>query len=153
MAKQSAGLLFYRVHNKITEFFLVHPGGPFFSKKEAGWWTIPKGELQNDELPLDAAIREFREETGTSVDGDFIPLSPIVQKGGKKVFCWAVEGNIDTTKVVSNTFEMLWPPRSGLMKVFPEVDKCGWFTLIEAKQLINEKQAAFLDELIGILKK
>ena len=137
----------YRNENRERQVFLVHPGGPFFAKKDAGWWTIPKGEIKEKELPLDAAIREFREETGHIAKGDFIPLDPIIQKGGKKVFCWALEGNIDTAKAESNTFGLMWPPGSGLIKTFPENDKFSWYTIEEAKKVINERQIAFLEEL------
>jgi len=149
--KQSAGILLYRGKPETIDFLLVHPGGPFFAKKHEGWWTIPKGELLPDELPLDAAIREFIEETGYTVSGTFIELQPIVQKAGKKVFCWASEGTIEPADIVSNTFEIEWPPRSGKMRSFPEIDKAGWFKYEEAVKLINEKQSAFLDELISIL--
>lgn len=149
--KQSAGILLYRSNKGGLQFFLVHPGGPFFAKKHEGWWTVPKGELLPDELPLQAAIREFKEETGYTVTNVFTPLQPIVQKGGKKVFCWAAEGTIEVSDVVSNTFEMDWPPKSGIKKQFPEIDKAAWFNYEEAVKLINERQVAFLDELISIL--
>jgi predicted NUDIX family NTP pyrophosphohydrolase len=147
--KQSAGILLYRKSADDIEFFLIHPGGPFYRKKEEGWWSIPKGELLSDEDPLDAAIREFEEETGYKPSGTFTELAPIVQKGGKKVYCWANEGNIDAATIVSNTFEMEWPPKSGKYASFPEVDKAGWFNFNDAKLLINERQAAFLEELTG----
>jgi len=149
--KQSAGILLYRETHEALEFFLVHPGGPFFAKKNEGWWTVPKGELLPDELPLHAAIREFKEETGYTVTSTFIELQPIVQKAGKKVFCWAAEGTLQPTDIVSNTFEMEWPPKSGKIKSFPEIDKAGWFNYEEAVELINERQVAFLNELISIL--
>jgi len=149
--KQSAGILLFRKINKEPEFFLVHPGGPFFSRKNEGWWTIPKGELLKDEQPLDAAIREFEEETGYCPAGEFIPLQAIKQKGGKVVLCWAAEGDLDAELITSNTFELEWPPRTGKMKIFPEIDKAGWFNLATAGMLINEKQAAFLQELSELL--
>ena len=149
--KQSAGILLFRKINNQIEFFLVHPGGPFFARKDKGWWTVPKGEFILPELPLSAAIREFKEETGSDLTGDFISLQPIVQKGGKQVLCWAVEGDIDPSKIISNTFEIEWPPRSGKMKVFPEIDKAGWFTKEEAKELINERQTAFINELVSLV--
>ena len=148
--KQSAGILLYRETHENLEFFLVHPGGPFFAKKNEGWWTVPKGELLPDELPLHAAIREFKEETGYTVTNTFIELQPIMQKGGKKVFCWAAEGTLQPTDIVSNTFEIEWPPKSGKIKSFPEIDKAGWFNYEEAVELINERQVAFLNELISI---
>ena len=147
--KVSAGLLLFRNLNNFLEFFLVHPGGPFFAKKDAGWWTVPKGELLANEEPLTAAIREFTEETGVKPSGDFTELNPITQKGGKKVLCWAIEFNVDASQVVSNTFEMEWPPRSGRKKTFPEVDKASWFKYDEAVKLINEKQIPFLDEVVN----
>ncbi len=150
--KQSAGLLLFRKRNNEVEFFLVHPGGPFFAKKSAGFWTIPKGELLADENPLDAAVREFKEEIGLQMDGEFLALHPIVQKGGKKVLCWAVEGDFDPVKIISNTFDIEWPPKSGKMKSYPEIDQAVWVNYSGAKQLINERQSSFLDQLILILK-
>ena len=147
--KQSAGILLYKTLGAEPEFFLVHPGGPFFAKKNEGWWTIPKGELLADEEPLDAAIREFEEETGYKPQGPFTALQPIVQKGGKQVLCWAAEGDLDSTAITCNTFEIEWPPKSGKLRTFPEVDKAAWYTLSEAKILINERQIAFLEELTG----
>ena len=149
--KQSAGILLYRLENKTLEIFLVHPGGPFFAKKDAHVWSIPKGEFNEEEEPLDVAKREFEEETGQKIKGDFLALKPIKQKGGKTVFAWAVEGNIDISKIVSNTFTIEWPPKSGKMKAFPEIDKGEWFTLSIAKEKINESQAALLDELLSKL--
>ncbi|MEL1246258.1 NUDIX domain-containing protein [Flavobacterium sp. DGU11] len=150
--KQSAGILLYRIEEGETQFFLVHPGGPFFAKKNEGWWTIPKGELLEDESPVEAAVREFKEETGYRPQEPFIALEPITQKAGKKVFCWAAKGDLDASKITSNTFEMEWPPKTGRKAVYPEVDKAGWFALAEAKILINERQGALLDELATILK-
>jgi len=144
--KQSAGILLYRISEKRLEFFLVHPGGPFFQNKDVGWWSVPKGEIPPDEKPIDTAIREFDEETGYKPSGNFIVLNPVVQKGGKQVFCWAVKGDLDPKVITCNTFELEWPPKSGKMKAFAEVDKGGWFTYEEAKRLINEKQVSFLNE-------
>lgn len=146
--KQSAGILLYRKNKKITEYFLVHPGGPFFRTKDAGWWSIPKGEIAPGEAPLQAAIREFEEETGYRPEGKFLPLQPIRQKGGKQVLCWATEGDLDPEKIVSNVFETEWPPHSGKTKTFPEVDRAAWFDADTAKQMINPQQAAFIDELL-----
>lgn len=146
MAKQSAGILLYR-RNKGLEVFLVHPGGPFFLKKDLGSWSIPKGEWTKGEDALAAAVREFKEETGTDLDGDFVALTPIRQKGGKTVYAWALEGNIDAGHIVSNTFSLQWPPRSGKQQEFPEVDRAGWFGVEEAKQKINEAQTGFIAEL------
>lgn len=149
MAKQSAGILLYRKKNGYLEVFLVHPGGPFYLKKDAGAWSIPKGEFLDGEDPLIAAKREFFEETGQTVEGDFTELLPVQQKGGKKVYAWAVEGDIDHETIVSNTFEMEWPPKSGKMKGFPEVDRAGWFSVEEAKVKIIEAQAILIDNLAG----
>jgi len=150
--KKSAGILLFRKSKLATEFFLVHPGGPFFAKKNEGWWTIPKGELLEAEDPLDAALREFEEETGYRPSGDFIPLQAIQQKGGKTVLCWAAEGDLDADAIKSNTFEIEWPPRSGKMKSFPEVDHAAWYTLAEAAVMINERQKSFLEELTAIIR-
>ena len=149
--KQSAGILLYRNTGPETEFFLVHPGGPFFAKKNEGWWTIPKGELLPDESPLDCAVREFEEETGHKPHPPFTELEPITQKGGKKVLCFAAEGNLNADTIVSNTFTIEWPPKSGKMKDFPEIGKAGWFAMAEAKILINERQANFLEQVIVLL--
>lgn len=149
--KKSAGILLFRRTALGIQFFLVHPGGPFFAKKDAGSWTIPKGEIIPPEDPLETAVREFREETGTHLDGPFVPLDAIVQKGGKQVLCWAVEADLNPADVMSNTFELEWPPRSGKRVSFPEIDKSGWFTLREAKQLINERQIPLLEQLVKSL--
>ncbi|HTE25694.1 NUDIX domain-containing protein [Flavitalea sp.] len=149
--KRSAGILLYKVNNSNEiEFFLVHPGGPFFAKKDNGYWTIPKGEIEPDEDPMKTAKREFEEETGTKPTGSFISLGEIKQKGGKIVEAWAVEGDLDTAKIRSNTFEIEWPPKSGKRKSFPEVDKAGWFKLEEAKEKINEAQSVFLIRLADL---
>jgi predicted NUDIX family NTP pyrophosphohydrolase len=145
---KSAGILLFRKNNKKIEFFLVHPGGPFWAKKDAGAWSIPKGEYGDDEDALVAARREFKEETGQSIDGEFIELKPLKQKGGKIVQAFAVDGDIDADNIQSNTFEMEWPPKSGKRRSFPEVDKAGWFDADTAKQKINEKQAAMIDEVL-----
>jgi len=150
MAKQSAGILLHRKVDSELQVFLVHPGGPFFAKKDEGAWSIPKGEFLDDEDALAAAKREFLEETGRAVEGEFIPLTSIQQKGGKKVLAWAVEGNIDHENIVSNTFEMEWPPRSGKKKTFPEIDKAGWFSIKEALIKINVAQAKLIEELATI---
>ncbi|HWV70700.1 MAG TPA: NUDIX domain-containing protein [Pseudosphingobacterium sp.] len=148
--KRSAGILLVRSIDKELAFFLVHPGGPFFQRKHEGWWTIPKGEILLNEDPLSAAIREFEEETGSQLKGVFHPLTTIKQKGGKEVLCWMIKGNLDPSTVKSNNFEIEWPPKSGLRKQFPEIDKAGWFDYSEAKVLINIKQIPFLDEAIQL---
>lgn len=153
MAKKSAGLLLFRIQNKIPQVFLVHPGGPFWAKKDDGAWSIPKGEFEGDEEPLAAAKREFGEETGIKISGEFIELSPVKQKSGKIVYAWAVEGNLDPATIKSNEFEIEWPPKSGKMKTFPEIDKADWFGLHQAKTKIIASQAAFIDRLTDILLK
>ena len=147
MAKVSAGLLMYRVRGRVLEVFLAHPGGPFFEKKDTGVWGIPKGEIDEGEDALTAAQREFEEETGFKAQGEFLPLTPVTQKGGKIVQAWAVEGDCDPTQMKSNMFTMEWPPHSGRQQEFPEVDRARWFSIAEAKQKINPAQIAFLDEL------
>jgi Predicted NTP pyrophosphohydrolase len=147
MPKTSAGILMFRRNSESIELFLIHPGGPFWARKDVGAWSIPKGEYGPGEEPLDAARREFNEETGSTVHGDFIPLPPIKQKGGKIVSAWAVEGDIDAASIKSNTFSMEWPPKSGRQAEFPEVDKAGWFSPAEARQKINPAQAVFIDAL------
>lgn len=149
--KQSAGLLLFKQHEGELLFFLVHPGGPFFAKKDSGLWTVPKGEVVAGENHLDTAIREFSEETGSIPSGDFIELTSITQKGGKQVSCWAFEGDIDIDKAVSNTFDLEWPPKSGHVKKFPEVDRYGWFCFENALLMINERQQPFLIELKKLL--
>ena len=147
MRKQSAGILLYRKNGGTFQVFLVHPGGPFFMNKDDGSWSIPKGEFLDDEDPLEAAKREFEEETGKVITGKFIPLNPITQKGGKTVLAWAVEGDIDPAIIKSNHFEIEWPPRSGKQKSFPEIDRAAWFDLDIAKIKINAAQADFIKEL------
>lgn len=148
MAKQSAGILLYRKIHKTLEVLLVFPGGPFFSlKKDAGKWTVPKGEFTEEEAPLHAAIREMEEETGFRPEGDFIELTPIKQKGGKIVHCWALESDLDVSAIISNTFELEWPPRSGKKKSYPEIAEAAWFTIKAAKEKINERQLPLLEAL------
>jgi predicted NUDIX family NTP pyrophosphohydrolase/flavin-binding protein dodecin len=147
MAKESAGILLYRQRGGATEVFLIHPGGPFWKKKDEGAWSIPKGEANEGEDRLAAAIREFAEETGTTVAGDFQALSPIKQAGGKWVYAWALAGDLDPATLTSNEFEMEWPLRSGKRVRFPEVDRGAWFALAEARSKINKGQAALLDAL------
>lgn len=150
--RKSAGLLMYRLRDEIQEYFLVHPGGPFWANKDLGAWSIPKGEFEDTEDPLEAAIREFGEETGTVPEGNFLPLPPVVQKAGKMVLAWAVEGNIDAERIESNQYKVQWPPKSGKWRSYPEVDKAGWFTETEAREKINPAQAAFIDALQMALK-
>jgi predicted NUDIX family NTP pyrophosphohydrolase len=145
--KASAGLLLYRGSPQGLEVLLVHPGGPFWKKKDAGAWSIPKGEYGEDEDPLAAARREFEEETGAAVEGEFLPLTPIRQKGGKQVLAWAVRADFDPSVLRSNLFSMEWPPRSGRQQEFPEVDRAEWFPLDAAREKILESQKPLLDEL------
>ena len=147
MPKKSAGIILYRIQNDLLEILLVHPGGPFWAKKDDGAWTIPKGEFDDDEDPLDAAKREFEEETGQKVSGKFIELSPVKQKSGKLIYAWAVKGEMDPATIKSNEFEIEWPPRSGKKKSFPEIDKAGWFNLKEAQKKIIEGQFVLIKEL------
>ncbi len=146
--KKSAGILLYRFKNNSLEIFLVHPGGPFWAKKDLGSWSIPKGEFQDEEDALHAAKREFFEETGMKLTGDCMELKPIKQKSGKTVYAWAVKGDIDSDKIISNTFEIEWPPASGKQQAFPEIDRGGWFSISEAKEKINESQCALINELV-----
>jgi predicted NUDIX family NTP pyrophosphohydrolase len=139
MPKQSAGILLYRKADQI-EVLLVHPGGPFFSRKDLAVWSVPKGEYEEAEDPFQAALREFQEETGQQVRGDFVPLDPVKQRSGKVVTAWAVEGNMDATNIVSNYFEMIWPPKSQQIQSFPEVDRADWFPLELAREKINPGQ-------------
>lgn len=153
MAKKSAGLLIYRRQQlqkaERTEWqvLLVHPGGPFWQKKDAGAWSIPKGEFTESEDPLSAAIRETKEETGFSAVGKLVELSPVKQKSGKIVYAWASEADFDLLRLQSNFFEMEWPPRSGKTTSFPEIDRAGWFGLDEAAGKMLEYQLPLLEEL------
>jgi predicted NUDIX family NTP pyrophosphohydrolase len=151
MARQSSGILLYRFSGKQLQFLLVHPGGPFFRNKDEGSWSIVKGEFMDDEDPLNAAKREFFEETGQPINGKFIELEPIVQKGGKKVYAWAVEADIDPGELRSNLFEIEWPPKSGRKESFPEIDRAAWFGAETAKIKINAAQLSLLEGLSHIL--
>lgn len=147
MAKRSAGLLLFRLKSGQPEVLLVHPGGPYWAKKDDGAWTIPKGEYTEDEEPLAAARREFEEETGTRLEGDVIPLGSVRQPSGKLVTAFAMEGDLDATAIRSITFSMEWPPRSGRMQDFPEVDRAGWFRKEEAERKILRGQLPILEAL------
>lgn len=149
--RQSAGLLLYRIERQSLLVLLVHPGGPFWARKDAGSWTIPKGEPGPDEDLLEAARREFAEETGCSLTAPAQRLEPVKQKGGKIVYAWAVEGDFDPGTLQSNTFEMEWPPRSGQFRQFPEVDQAAWFTPEEARAKILPAQVPFIDQLVALL--
>ncbi len=147
MAKRSAGLLLYRHRAGELQVLLVHPGGPFWRRKDAGAWSIPKGEFGADEEALGAAKREFAEEIGVEPRGEFLELAPVTQRGGKVVHAWAVEGDLDPSSIRSNTFEMEWPPRSGKRQKFPEIDRAAFFDIAEAKRKINPGQLPLIHEL------
>ena len=150
-SKRSAGLLMYRRRDAALAVLLVHPGGPFWAKKDLGAWSIPKGEYAQDEAPLAAAQREFTEETGGEAHGDFVPLGEVRQSGGKHVSAWAVDGDFDPATLVSSSFEMEWPPRSGRRRSFPEVDRADWFSLDDARENILAGQRPFVDRLEKLL--
>ena len=152
MAKRSAGLLLYRRQDEWIEVFLVHPGGPFWAKKDLGAWSIPKGEYSDGEDPLGAARREFQEETGFPAPPDAVALGDLKQAGGKIVAAWAAEGDCDPAKLVSNVCEIEWPPRSGRTIEIPEVDRAGWFSIDEARRKILPSQFPFLDRLVSALR-
>jgi predicted NUDIX family NTP pyrophosphohydrolase len=151
MAKMSAGLLLYRQGTDGLEVLLVHPGGPLWARKDDGAWSIPKGEIADGEGPLPAAQREFEEETGGRPSGEFIPLEPLKQPGGKLVYAWVVGADFDPATLRSNTFSMEWPPRSGRHSDFPEVDRAAWFGIHEARRKILKGQAGFLDQVIRLV--
>ena len=147
MPKKSAGLLLYRKVRGSVEVFLVHPGGPFWANKDDGAWSIPKGEFDEGEEPLDAAKREFREETGLVAEGEFQPLKPVRQRSGKIVYAWAVHLDLNAAAVTSNTFSMEWPRGSGRMQEFPEIDRADWFNIDLARRKILKGQLGLLDQL------
>ena len=152
MPKQSAGLLLFKKDDTGLQVLLVHPGGPFWRNKDKGSWTIPKGEFTGEEDPLAAAKREFEEETGgPPPQGDYIPLKAIKQKNGKTVHVWAVAGDFDSANLISNTFLLEWPPKSGRKKEFPEVDRAAWFDPETAKQKMLSGQPNLIDQLLAIL--
>lgn len=152
MPKTSAGLILFRMRNDSLEVLLVHPGGPFWSKKDDGAWFIPKGELAQGEEPLVGARREFEEETGMKPEGDFLPLGTVKQKSGKIIHAWAFAGDCDPASLRSNTFSIEWPPKSGKMREFPEVDSAGFFTAAQAKVKMHPVEFPLLtrlQELVG----
>jgi predicted NUDIX family NTP pyrophosphohydrolase len=150
MARTSAGLLLFRRKDAHLEVLLVHPGGPLWATKDEGAWSIPKGEIASGEDPLSAARREFEEELGSAVSGEFVELSPIRQASGKLVHSWAVEADFDPATLHSGTFSMEWPPRSGRQQHFPEVDRAEWFAIDDARRKINKAQIALLDQLSSL---
>lgn len=145
--KKTAGILLFRLADERPVVFLVHPGGPFWVKKDEGSWSIPKGEFGEDENPLDAARRELQEETGILAEGSFIELTPVRQKSGKIIYPWALQQDADPLSITSNFFEMEWPPKSGIKQSFPEIDRAAWFEFPEAKKKLVPGQVAILDEL------
>jgi predicted NUDIX family NTP pyrophosphohydrolase len=147
MATRSAGIVLYRGGAKGVEFLLVHPGGPYWASKDEGVWSVPKGEYGEGEDALQVARRELEEETGMRAEGDFIRLPPVTQRGGKVVTAWAVEGDFEPSDLCSNTFSAEWPPASGRLREFPEVDRAAWFTLEEARTKLNSAQMPLLEEL------
>jgi predicted NUDIX family NTP pyrophosphohydrolase len=151
MPRVSAGLLMYRILNGELQMLLAHPGGPFFKNKDDGAWSIPKGEIEPDEDLLEAAKREFEEETGVIPIGPFIALTAIKQKGGKIVHAWAFKGDCDPSAIVSNTFTMEWPPKSGRQMEFPEIDRADFFDVAAARRKIKAAQEALIDELQRIV--
>jgi len=153
MPKRSSGILMYRRPRADIEFLLVHPGGPFWAKKDWGAWSIPKGEYSEGEDPLTVARREFEEETGARAEGDFLPLGDLVQPGRKIVTAWAVEGDFDPSTLKSNEFELEWPPKSGRRASFPEVDRAAWFSLANARRKILPGQSEFIARLLTVIAK
>jgi predicted NUDIX family NTP pyrophosphohydrolase len=147
MKKLSAGILLFRRHKSEVEVFLVHPGGPFWAKKDAGVWSLPKGEYAEGEDALAAAKREFQEETGVAVDGEFLPLGELKQPSGKVISAWALEHDLDPALLRSNTFTLEWPPKSGKMQELPEVDTGAWFSLPAAREKLIKGQLEFLTRL------
>ena len=150
MPDRSAGLLLFRRSGAAVEVFLVHPGGPFWAKKDDGVWSIPKGLREDDEDPLAAAQREFAEEVGTPISGDFVPLGEFKLPSGKLLMVWAIEANIDAASVTSNVFEMEWPPHSGKRAEFPEVDRGGWFATDAARIKLTKGQVQVLEAFLDL---
>ena len=146
MPKKSAGILLYRIHNHLCEVFLGHPGGPWWAKNDLEVWSIPQGEFEPGENPLDAAIREVEEETGIKEEGPFIELNPVKLPGGKLVYAWTARGEFDPANMSSNEFEMEWPTQSGTKQSFPEIDKAAWFTFRETKNKIYNGQVPLIEE-------
>ena len=151
MPKSTAGILVYRLREGEPEVFLAHPGGPYWRKKDEGAWTLPKGEIEDGEDPLTAGRRELLEETGYEAEGPFLPLGTIRMKSGKQVHAWAAEGDLDPRSLVSNTFEIEWPPRSGKRASFPEIDRADFYSLDAARRKLHPAQLPFLDRLVEAL--
>lgn len=151
MKKASAGLLLYRHASGTLEVMLVHPGGPYWARKDIGAWSIPKGEIEPGEEALAAAQREFEEETGATAHGEFLPLHPVRLRSGKVIQAWAVQSDFDPSQLRSNLFTLEWPPKSGQQREFPEADRAGWFGIDEARMKIHPGQAPLLDDLLALL--
>lgn len=151
MSVRSAGILLYRFAAGRLEVLLVHPGGPYWAHKDAASWTIPKGLCEANESPLDAAKREFREETGFEANGSFIELGALKQPSGKIVHAWAVEQDLDTSRLVSNTFSLEWPRGSGVINVYPEVDQGQWFGIEQAREKLLRGQLEFVERLLRVV--
>lgn len=152
MAKMSAGILLYRINANEVTVLLVHPGGPFWSKKDLGAWSIPKGEYVAGENPEAAALREFREELGVEIVGELTALGEIIQSGGKHVTVFALEGELDVASTQSSSFLLEWPPKSGQMQEFPEIDSAAWFSLSQAGEKLLPSQRPFLDRLVASIQ-
>jgi predicted NUDIX family NTP pyrophosphohydrolase len=153
MPKRSAGLLLFKREAGELRVLLVHPGGPFWQERDLGSWSLPKGEYSEGEEARAVALREFTEETGVAIPaGDLVPLGEVRQAGGKLVTAWALEGDIDPQKIVSNTFDMVWPPKSGRRQNFPEIDRAGWFNIAEARAKILDGQRPFLERLAAAIR-
>ena len=151
--KRSAGILLHRQRDGVREVLLVHPGGPFWASKDAGAWSIPKGEHGPDDDPREAALREFAEEMGTPAPvADLVPLGEVRQSGGKRLTAWAAEGDFDAAGAVSNTFSLEWPPRSGRVQEFPEIDRAAWLTVDDAREKLVKGQVPLLDRLLDLLR-
>lgn len=149
MIRQASGILPFKKQDGHLQFFLVHPGGPFWKNKDLGAWSIAKGEFDDTENALDAAIREFEEETGILPDGNFTELKPVKLKSGKTIYAWAIEQDLDANNIASNTFDIEWPPKSGKMQSFPEIDRGGWFDFEAAIEKLNPAQVSFIRELVS----
>ena len=147
MSKKSAGIIVYRKQTNALEVFIAHLGGPYWEKKDYRAWSFPKGEFADDENPFDAALREFQEETGQSIQGNFVELTPNRNPSGKLVYAWAVEGEVDEKKIKSNLFELEWPSGSGNVQKFPEIDRGAWFNIAEAKKRVHKGLVPIFDEL------
>jgi len=149
-SRRSAGIILYRKRHGSTEIFLVHPGGPYWAKRDDGSWSIPKGEYEEGEEAIDAARREFLEETGVAVNGPFLALRPVRQPSGKIITAWAAEGELDPARLRSNSFSLEWPPKSGITQSFPEVDRGAWFSLTEARDKLSRGQLPLLQGIADL---